>query len=241
MSTLAQRCQSLESKIKSLAQAKSLADDLKHVQQRAGEWQTRYSKLMGLRAQTAPLTLLSQDAVTVASKKDALRQNAQKVLSRLLENENIKELTRDAAWTRLLNACEGLTEELDVAGRKAWRILLDQLGTLEDPSTLRLRTPPIPSNDEALRAYQVNYADFAAIASLGLPRSPDDLLQVSAHVESCRQAFAHLTFDLPDEVKAFYDAIYAGTANLAHVTPTVAKWLAERGHLERFRVRSAGQ
>lgn len=241
MTTLLQRCQTLESKIKALSQAKSLADDLRHIQQRTGEWQSRHSKLMGLRVQTAPLTLSSQDAATVASKKRALRQNAHKVLSRLLENENIKELTRDTGWTRLLNACEGLAEELDSAGRKAWRTHLEQLGTLEDPTTLRVRTPPTPSNDDALRAYQVSHAAFAAIARLGLPRSPEDLVQVSAAVASCRQAFARLTFDLPDEVKAFYDAIYADTATLTHVTPTVAKWLGEQGQLERFRVRSAGQ
>jgi hypothetical protein len=187
------------------------------------------------------LTLLSQDAATVASKKGALRQNAQKVLSRLLEKEDIKELTRDAAWTRLLNACQGLTEELDAAGRKAWRAHLEQLGTLENPATLRLRTPPTPSNDDALRAYQVSYAASSAIACLELPRSPDDLVQISAHVASCRQAFARIAFDLPDEVKAFYVAINAGTATLAHVTPAVAKWLGEQGHLDRFRVRSSGQ
>lgn len=241
MTTLLQRCQTLEAKIKSLAQAKSLATDLKHIQQRTGEWQARHSKLVSLRAQTAPLTLSSQDAATVASKKGALRQSAQKVLSRLLEKEDIKELTHDAAWTRLLNACQGLTDEIDSAGRKAWRVHLEQLGTLENPNTLRLRAPPTPSNDDALRAYQVSYAAFAAIARLELPRSADDLVQISDHVTSCRQAFDRLEFDLPDEVKAFYAAINAGNATLAHVTPTVAKWLGDQGHLDRFRVRSSGQ
>lgn len=241
MSTLVQRCLTLDAKLKDLERAKSLATDLKHIQQRTAEWQTRYSKLTGLVAQATLLPLSTPDGATIASKKGALRQNAQKVLSRLLANESIKELTRDTAWTRLLNSCEGLADELDAAGRKAWRSHLEQLGSLEDPTTLRLRTPHTPSNEEALRAYQVSHAAFSVIARLGLPRSPDDLALVSTHVASCRQAFARLTFDLPNEVKAFYDAIYAGTATLAHVTPTVAKWLSEQGQLERFRVRSTGQ
>jgi len=241
MTTLLQRCQTLEAKIKSLAQAKSLATDLKHVQQRTGEWQARHSKLMNLRTQTSPLTLSSLDAATVASKTATFRQNAQTVLSRLLEEEDIKELTRDAAWTRLLNACQGLADELDAAGRKAWRAHLEQLGTLENPISLRSRMPLTPTNEEALRAYQVSYAAYAAIARLDLPRSTDDLLHISAHVMSCRQAFVRLAFDLPDEVKAFYAAINAGTATLAHVTPSVAKWLGEQGQLDRFRVRSAHQ
>ena len=241
MTTLVQRCQALESKIKALALAKSITDDLKQIQQRTGEWQSRHSRLVSLRTQTAPLTLSSQDAATVAAKKAALRQNAQKVLSRLLDKGDIKELTRDAAWTRLLKACQGVTEELDTAGRKAWLAHLEQLGTLENPTTLSLRTPPTPSNDDALRAYRVSYIAFAVIARLELPRTVDDLVQIAVHVTSCRQAFERIAFDLPDEVKAFYAAINAGTATLAHVTPTVAKWLGEQGHLDRFRVRSTSQ
>jgi hypothetical protein len=241
MTTLVQHCQILEARIQSLALAKALATDLKHIQQRTQEWQTRQSKLISLRAQTAPLTLSRQDAAAVALKSGSLRLNAQKVLARLLEKQDIKELTRDTAWTRLLNASQGLAEELDGAGRQAWRVHLEQLGTLENPNTLRLRTPQTPSNEDALRAYQDSYSSYAAIARLELPRSPDDLVQISAHVTSCRQAFALIAFDLPDEVKAFYAAINAGTATLAHVTPAVAKWLGEQGHLDRFRVRSTSQ
>jgi hypothetical protein len=241
MTTLVQRCQTLEAKIKSLAQAKSLANDLTHIQQRTEEWQTCHSALRVLRTQAAPLNLAIEDALTVASKMDTFRQNAHTVLTRLLEKKDIKELTRDAVWKRLLRSCEGFTETLDAAARKAWRAHLEQLGTLEDPSTLRQRTPPTPSNDEALRAYQLNYAAFSAIARLGLPRSAEDLAQISTHMTSCRQAFARIAFDLPDEVRAFYVAINAGTATLTHVTPTVSKWLGEQGHLDRFRVRNINQ
>lgn len=241
MTTLVQRCQTLEAKINSLAQAKSLANDLTHIQQRTEEWQTRHSTLMALRSQTAPLTLAIEDAATVASKTNAFRQNAHAVLSRLVENNDIKELTRDTVWRRLLKSCEGLTKTLDAAARKAWRAHLEKLGTLEDPSTLRQRTPLTPSNDEALKAYQLSHAAFSAITGMKLPRSADDLAQISTHMTSCQQAFARIAFDLPDEVRAFYAAINAGTATLTHVTPTVSKWLREQGHLDRFRVRNAVQ
>lgn len=240
MSTLVQRFRALESKIKDLAQAKSLADDLNHIQQRAGEWRTSHTKLNRLRARTAPLGVLIQDAATVASKAEALRQNARKVLSRLMENDGIKEVTRDAAWTRLLNSCDGLAEELDTAGRKAWRIHLEKLGSLEDPNALRLRTPMTPANEEALKDYEFTYREFATLARLELPRSPEDLAEASGHAASCRDSLARITLDLPDEVRRFYGAVQAGTATLAHVTPAVAKWLSEQGQLERFRVRSVG-
>jgi hypothetical protein len=241
MTTLMHDCQALEAKINSLALAKSVATDLTHLQKRSEEWQTRYAALKNLRTQTAPLTFATQDAATIASKKDTFRQNAQRVLSRLLEKKDIKELTRDAVWTRLLNSCESLTAEFDTAGRKAWQAHLDQLGALENPATLRLRTTPTPANQEALVAYQIKYAEFAAIERLDLPRSADDLVQISAHVMSCREAFARIAFDLPDEVKAFYAAVNSGTATLTHVTPTVVQWLSEQGSLDRFRVRNVTQ
>jgi hypothetical protein len=241
MTTLLQRCQTLDTKIKALALAKRHADDLKHIQQRTGEWRERNVRLKGIQTQTNPLTLAAEDSKTVASKQAALRQNGGKVLARLKENDDIKELTRDAAWTRLLRASDGLAEVLETAGRSAWRAHLEQQGTLENPATLRQRAPPTPQNEEALRAYQVSHAAYAAIARLPLPRTPEDLAQLSTHVAACRQAFARLTFDLPAEVRIFYEAIHASTATLANVTPSVLKWLAEYGHLDRFRVRSAGQ
>jgi hypothetical protein len=241
MTTLMQRCQSLETKLKELARAKRYADDVKHIQQRTAEWRVRNAALKGIENQTSPLALAVEDAKKVASKRTALRQNAGKVLARLQENEDIKELTRDAVWTRLLNASEGLAEELDTAGRNAWRAYLEQQGTLENPATLAQRAPPTPQNESALRAYRESHASYSAIAKLPLPRTREDLVQLSMHMAACRQAFVRLTFDLPPEVVAFYQAIQAGTATLAHVTPTVLTWLDKEGHLERFRVRSVGQ
>lgn len=241
MTTLVQHSQTLKAKIESLKEANEIANDLTHIQRRTEEWQTCHSTMMGLRALTAPLTLDTQDAALVEEKTDAFRQNAKTVLSRLREKRDIKALTRDAVWKRLLKSCEGLTAELEAAGCKAWRAYIDEHGSLENSTTLRLRAPPTPSNEDALRVYEDNYAGFTAIAKLKLPRSADDLAMISAHVTSCRQAFADIAFDLPDEVRAFYAAITAGTATLTHVTPTVANWLGEQGHLDRFRIRAISQ
>mgnify|MGYP000847631656 CR=1 FL=1 len=241
MTTLLQRCQGLDAKLKSLTLAMRHANDQNLIQQRTQEWNDRNQKLKVLKSRTACLTLAVEDAKMVSSKRSALRQNAGMILARLQQNDDIKELTRDAAWKRLLKSSEGLSENLEAAGRKAWRTYLEEQGTLEDPGALRLRTPPTPQNDDALRTYQGSHTAYEAIARRSLPRTAEDLAQLATHVAACRQAFARLTFDLPAEVKRFYEAINAGTATLAQVTPSVLAWLAEHGHLERFRVRSAGQ
>lgn len=241
MTTLLQRCQVLDTKLKSLTRAKRHADDHRLIQQRTQEWKDRNEKLKALKSRTACLVLAAEDVKVVSTKRAALRQNAVKILERLQQDDDINELTRDAAWTRLLNSSEGLTEDLGAASRKAWRAYLEEQGTLEMPDALRSRTPQTPQNDDALRTYRASYAAYDAIARLSLPRTAEDLTQLISHVVACRQAFALLTFDLPAEVKRFYEAVNAGTATLTQVTPSVLEWLAEHGHLDRFRVRSAGQ
>ena len=241
MTTLLQRSQVLDAKLKSLALAKKHADDHLLIQQRTQEWSTRSQKFRLLRSRMECLTLPTDAAAVVSSKQSTLRQNAATILARLQQDDDIKELTRDAAWKRLLKSAEGLSENLETAGQKAWRSYLEEQGTLEDPESLRLRTPPMPQNENALRAYQVSYKAYEAIARLSLPRNADDLSQLESHVASCRQSFSSITFDLPDEVKRFYEAINAGTATLIQVTPSVLKWLADHGHLRRFRVRSVGE
>jgi hypothetical protein len=241
MTTLLQRCQNLDAKLKNLALARRYADDFKRIQKRTEEWSARNVTLKRIEAQTSPLTLPPEDGKKVALKLAALRQNASEVLRRLRGNEDINELTRDAAWTRLLKASEGLATALDTAGSSAWRAYLEQQGTLEKPDTLAQRAPPTPQNESALRAYRDSHASYLAIAKLPLPRTREDLVQLSMHMTACRQAFVRLTFDLPPEIVVFYQAIQAGTATLAHVTPTVLMWLDKEGYLERFRVRSVGQ
>lgn len=241
MTTLLESCRELDAKLRSLALAKRHADDQRLIQQRTQEWKDRSDKLKALRSRTAFMALAAEDAKVVSAKRAALRQNAGTILARLKQDVDINELTRDAAWKRLLKSSEGLSEDLDAAGRKAWAAYLEEQGPLEKPAALRLRTPPTPQNDDALRAYQSSFAEYETIARLSLPRTEEDLSLLRTHVAACRRAFERLTFDLPDEVKRFYEAINVNTATLSHVTPTVLEWLAEHGHLERFRVRSAGQ
>jgi hypothetical protein len=241
MTTLLHRCQLLDTKLKALALAKRHAADHKLIQQRTQEWRDRNEKLKALNARTACLSLAAEDSKSLLSRRVALRQNAGTILARLKQDDDINELTRDAVWKRLLKSSEGLAEDLQAAAQKAWQVYLEEHATLENPVALRRRTPQTPQNNEALQAYQASYTAYENIKRLPIPRNGEDLAQLQTHVAACREAFSQLSFDLPVEVKRFYEAISAGNATLAIVNPTVLGWLAEHGHLDRFRVRSVGQ
>ena len=239
MTSLLQRCRNLDAKLADLTLAKLHVADVQLIEKRSEEWGECNAKRARVQSKARLLIPAADEPTAVTSKRKTLRQHAATVLSRLQADVDIKELTRDAAWTRLLKASDGFTEVLEDAARNAWAAQLQLRGSLENPSTLRARTPQTPENEEALTRYERNYVLYADIAKRPLPVTPDDLTQLDAHVAACKAAYSRLTFDLPLEVRAFFDALQSGAANLSHVTPQVLAWLAEQRQLERFLVRSA--
>lgn len=239
MTTLLQRCITLDEKINSLALAKRHAADHRLIQQRAEEWGDQNQKLKALNLKANLLVFSTEDANVISSRRSALRKNAGTILERLQQDCDFKELTKDASWQRLLKAVEGMKDDLDASIRRAWCTYIDEQGILEDPSVLRQRTPRTPNNDINLEAYQASFSGYLATARLSSPRSEEDFSDIATHIAACRQAFSRITFDLPDDVKYFFEAINAGTATLAQVNNTVLEWIAENGQLEGFRVRAS--
>ncbi|OKA46835.1 hypothetical protein BH759_03105 [Ralstonia solanacearum] len=82
---------------------------------------------------------------------------------------------------------------------------------------------------------------YAGLVKLALPRSTDDVAQLSLVISACRTEAAKLTFNVPPDVQRFFQAIQSDSATLASLTPLALEWLAESGQLERYRIRSTGQ
>jgi hypothetical protein len=241
MTTLLQRCQAVTAKVQQLTLAQRHANQQRQVQERTREWKSRHEKLKIVRARAACLPQAAEARTSVAEKRAHLRHNAAQVLERLKSLDDIAQLTDDASWTRLLASVESLADELETSGRSAWRSHIDEQGALEEPAWLRNRAPSTPMNDAAIAAYQTNYGAYAGLVKLPMPRSPDDLAQLSQLIAACRTEAAKITFDVPADVQRFFQAIQSGSATLASLTPGVLNWLAENMQLERYRIRSAGQ
>lgn len=241
MTTLLQRSQAVKKKVEQLTLAQRHASQQRQVQERTREWKSRYEKLLAMDARAAYLPL-NPDALTgVAEKRAHFRHNAGQVLERLQSQDDIAQLTSDASWTRLLASVEGLTEELETSVKAAWKSHIEELGTLEDPAWLRNRAPTTPINDAAITSYQTHYGVYAGLVRLTMPRSADDLTNLSQIIATCQTEAAKIVFNVPPDVQRFFQAIQAGNATLASLTPGVLEWLTENGQLERYRIRGAGQ
>lgn len=241
MTTLLQRCQEVTAKGERLALAQRHANQQRQVQERTREWKSLYDKLTSATARAAYLQLDDTARISVAEKRTHLRHNATQVLERLKSHDDITQLTSDASWTRLLASVEGLTDVLEASVKAAWRSYVEEQGTLEDPAWLRNRAPSTPTNDAAIAAYRAHYVIYAGLAKVAMPRSANDLAQLSQAIANCRAEAARITFDVSPDVQRFFQAIQLGTATLASLTPGVLQWLAENGQLERYKIRSASQ
>ncbi len=241
MTTLMQRHQALTAKFEQLSLAQRHVNQQRQVRERTREWKSCYEKLKGVAERTSFLTLDDKARGCVFEKRAQLRHNASEVLGRLRSHEDIAQLTRDASWTRLLASVESLAQELRSAGIAAWRSYIDEQGALEDPTWLRDRAPSTPLNNAAIAAYQTQYGAYADLVKNPLPRSASDLTRLPQVIAVCREEAAKITFDVPQDVQKFFQAIQSGIATLASLTPGVLKWLAENGQLERYRIRSAAQ
>ncbi len=241
MTTLLQRCQSVTAKVEQLTLAQRHANQQRLVQERTREWKSCSDKLKAVKVRVACLSLDAEAQRKVAEKRAHLRHNAAQVIERLKSDDDIAQLTEDASWTRLLASVESLSSELDTFGRSAWRSYIEDQGRLEDPAWLRNRAPSTPMNDAAIAAYQEHYDMYAGLVKLTLPRSADDLTQLSRIIIACRTEAARITFDVPPDVQRFFQAIQSDRATLATLTHSVLEWLRENGQLDRYRIRSAGQ
>ncbi len=241
MTTLLQRCQTVKDKVQRLTLAQRHASQQRQVQERAREWKSRYEKLRFVYARIACLPPNAEAQKSTTEKRAHLRHNAAEVLERLKSNDDIAQLTEDSSWTRLLASVEGLTEELETSGKLVWRSHIDEQGALESPAWLRDRAPSTPMNDAAIAAYQTHFSTYAGLVRLTLPRSVDDIRQLSQAIAACRVEAAKVTFNVPPDVQRFFQAIQSDSASLASLTPHVLEWLSKNGQLERYRIRSVGQ
>ncbi|MDP3841299.1 MAG: hypothetical protein Q8Q81_01720 [Oxalobacteraceae bacterium] len=241
MTTLLQRCKEVTFKTEKLSFAQRHANQQKQVQERTREWKSDYDRLKTVTSRTACLALGAEARKSVAEKRENLRHNAAQVLERLKSHDDICLLTEDNLWMRLLASVQGLVDEIETGGKLAWRSYVDDQGTLEDPSLLRSRAPPTPMNDAAIAAYKTQYAVYASIIRLALPRSADDLSLLPQVIAACRAEAAKITFNVSPDVRRFFQDIHSGSATLASVTPAVLEWLAENRQLECYLIRAAGR
>lgn len=241
MTTMLERCQAVSETVSQVISARKLQHARVRLEQRNQEWADHRAKLTTSRDRAEWVRLQPSEVLAFVQKRDQLATHAKEAVGRLSNGEEVAKLTEDPLWTKLLKSAEGAAETLEEAVRQAWRGFVEAAGTLEEPAALEATLPQTPTNKQALEAYKTKYRDYKKLADQSVPRTAADRETLERTVGECRTALSTVQRDVPKEVDAFFRAVDAYTATLAHVTPQVLRWLEENGQLGRYQVRIAGK
>jgi cell division septum initiation protein DivIVA len=237
MNSILQRFRQLDQQLSNLSLAKQNMDEVRRIQERSTEWKTVKGKLDKCEKSAQILSQAERQAPAILSKRNAVRRQAADIRKGLQAASDVEGVTRDASWRKLLSSVSGLAEALETAAGEAWKRAVEECGGLESPSTVRALMPPTPENESAARRYEDSFRLYQEVARLRLPTGPSDLSSLRAHADACRRAYGSITFDVPEDVRAFLKAVQEDSATVAHLTPTVVEWLKEKQQLARYRVR----
>ena len=241
MTTLISRCQKAQAQLEEVETARRNASARALIQQRAKEWDDLVVRLKAARERASWISLVESAVPAIEVRSNQLRHNAVEVLGRLMAGEDVSTLSADALWTRLLQSAVGTAEAFDDAVKAAWRHFVEEQASLAAPAEVQGQLSVTPINQLAISAYRVVHANFARLSSQQMPRSAEDRTRLLEAIAACRQELGKMQHDVPDEVEAFFRAVYANTATLSALTPGVLQWLADNGQLQRYVVRSAAQ
>lgn len=237
MSSLLHRFLQLDQQLSSLSLANQNMDEVRRIQERSTEWRAAKAKLERHNSSAEILSSTERQAPELVSMRSAVRRQAADIRKRLQAASDVAGLERDASWKKLLASVTGLAERLERAALEAWKRAVEECGGLESPETVRALMPPTQENESAARRYDDSFRLFQEVARQRLPTSPADLSSLRAHADACRRAYGSITFDVPEDVRAFLKAVQEESATVAHLTPTVFAWLKEKQQLTRYRVR----
>ena len=96
----------------------------------------------------------------------------------------------------------------------------------------------VSRNTEKVRKYERYKREFDE-KSNGLPSSPESITELKNAANSLEELKAEIEWQLPDEVKRFYQQLDAG-APLSSLTKTVLEWLEQHNALEDLHIKRKG-
>lgn len=241
MTTLLERCRSATADLGKIAVLRQTLHQRAALEQRVNEWQERLRRIRNAEeiVQWTGLDASGDSECSVALAQ--LRGHVGTALNRMAKGEDPAALTADALWKRLVLSAERYASALNEAAKANWGHLVESHGVLETPTQLRSTVAKTPVNQQAIGAYERHYVIYRRLADQSVPRTADDVLQLRQVVKGCRDELQKIEHDVPEEVKAFFRAVYANVATLSLLTPGVLDWLRENRQLEQYAIRSVGQ
>ena len=160
----------------------------------------------------------------------------------LATNAPISEVTKGQKWARMLNNVSAAAATIEIRAKDAWRAMVNNLGSFEEPITVSGNLAQTPNNVAALEIYRQRYASYREIARKGVPDSEAEIQQAARAAAAVEEAYRAFNFAVPAAVKQFLQAANSlGGARLGQLSDEVRGWLIEQGLEANYVIRSGSK
>jgi hypothetical protein len=166
------------------------------------------------------------------------RSRAAVLKSKFAEDTRAATLTKGTNWTSLLRDLKAASDDVASGARTAWKEFRGATFTGDAPTVIRNRIAWTDKNAEAYKRYAIKHQTFRS-AFDALPGTATEIATVRQLADDLKTIAGEFDFDVPAEVKAFLEAIQAGGAALALLTPTVTAWLKDNDAFTAYRIVAA--
>ncbi len=235
MPTLMERAEAVNAGLGRVRAANQARQHLATLQQRSQEWGKLKRRQEQLREAWSRLTAAPWP-VELEKAHAAVGVLATQAGERLRARD-VQALTEDTLWKGLLESADAAIRASDEAIRSCWRGIIEECGDVSPPQVLQDMAPKTPSNDVALVEYRRAFTIYASLSNQAIPADATPTTSLKNAIASMRQARESLTLTAPPEILAFLNAVEAGGAALALLTPQVMTWLNEHDDPQRFTIK----
>jgi len=154
-------------------------------------------------------------------------------------SENGYRLRQAREKTTLIEKMNALSDVFSTKNKRVWKGYVGAerarfAVTEAEMTSARL----VNRNTEKVRKYERYLSQFNELAN-DLPSSPESIEDLKKVANSLEQLKTEIEWQLPDEVKRFYQELDAG-APLSSLTKTVLEWLEEHNALKDLHIKRKG-
>lgn len=172
--------------------------------------------------------VISPPSLEIARKASAA------LLKRFTSVKKAATLIRGVGWTNLIERTRDASRDLGSGAVNRWHSYRQEIFTGEDPSVIRGRIAFTPANNAAFNEYERVFRIFRSTTNV--PADANEIEHVRVLARALNEAAHAFDFNVPSEVKLFFEAVQGGVAELSLLTDDVRNWLKMNNAFESYRI-----
>lgn len=242
MSSLSNQLLAIDRQLNLLSNSSENATAISEINALVGELEVPYKSLEDNWTKRQNLQTLPNEFLVGMGAEEPTDIDELVSLMELIESEwseNSYRLRQARLKTTLIEKMNALSDVFSTKNKRVWKGYVGAERARFSVTEAEMTSARLVNrNTEKVRKYERYLSQFNE-KSNSLPSSPESIADLRNAANSLEQLKAEIEWQLPDEVKRFYQELDAG-APLSSLTKTVLEWLEEHNALKDLHIKRKG-